>query len=414
MIRTEDKKTMVFEEQISAFLDGALTAGEETEFLHILSVSPEKRELFHSYLGVHNAMVADMRHTAVPARLDAAVFAAAGIAGAGTATATAAGAAPGAAAGAAAGWTAGKITAAILTGLALLTGGYFAGSMMSTGDLNDADRTARIETRERTAGETHPQSAETGALTIGSTENGTGGMHAAGRDEGALTGTPRERIVYRNVYITRVDTLILPAAQASVQRTQVFDTVYVAQAEPRIPERDVVYIEGVREQQPRPSLPGNIEVELLSEHSGTYPYIDYNAIGASRNQQHLSVQASYALNEHHALGIMAGQRAYSLEYYEVVGDSMYMFQEQPTYFYGGGFYRYSLPLFAGVTPEFQVQLGATQLGPLLGSRLAVRLSPFQHLSFMVGVNGSMLVYGYKQQLFTSQTLGFLYGLQYRF
>ena len=399
---------MVFEEQISAFIDGALTAGEETEFLHILSVSPEKRELFHSYMGVHNTLAADIRQTSVPAHLDAAVFAAAGVVAAGVAGATTVTAAS-TAGSAVAAWTVGKLAGITLIALALLSGGYFAGSMMSS-------------TSEEATGSTAESTVKPVALTDpgrmpdsrSATKEGSFSSLASQGASRSGTTAGRERIIYRNIYVTRVDTMLLPATNAILKTETVFDTVYIAQAEMRTPEREIVYIEGVQEQQPRPSLPGNVEIELQSEHITTYPYIDYGVSGTARNQQHFSVFASYGLDEHHAIGLMAGQRAYSLEYYEVVGDSMFLFQEQPTQFYGGGFYRYSLPVFAGVTPEFQIQLGGTQLGPLVGSRVAVKLTPFQHLSLTVGVNGSMLIYGYKQQLFTSQTLGFIYGLQYRF
>ncbi|MFZ1731813.1 MAG: hypothetical protein WAV84_16975, partial [Bacteroidota bacterium] len=82
---------MNFEEQISAFMDGALSPGEETEFLHILSVSPEKRGLFHSFLGTRSAFAADARTAAVPSHLDMAILGAAGVLG--TAGAVSAGAA---------------------------------------------------------------------------------------------------------------------------------------------------------------------------------------------------------------------------------------------------------------------------------------------------------------------------------
>ncbi len=61
---------MNFEEQISAFIDGALNANEEVDFLHILSVSPEKRALFHSYLGMQGMFAADAQQAAVPSSLD--------------------------------------------------------------------------------------------------------------------------------------------------------------------------------------------------------------------------------------------------------------------------------------------------------------------------------------------------------
>jgi len=57
---------MEFEEQISAFMDSALSPDEEADLLHILSVSPDKRALFHSHLATRRAFIADMQTVAVP------------------------------------------------------------------------------------------------------------------------------------------------------------------------------------------------------------------------------------------------------------------------------------------------------------------------------------------------------------
>ena len=82
--------------------------------------------------------------------------------------------------------------------------------------------------------------------------------------------------------------------------------------------------------------------------------------------------------------------------------------------HGGGFYRFSYPVAHGVIPEFTLQLGGSDLGPILGGRLGVQLAPTDRISIILGVNGALLAYRYNDKLFTSQSLGLSYGLRYRF
>jgi hypothetical protein len=103
-----------------------------------------------------------------------------------------------------------------------------------------------------------------------------------------------------------------------------------------------------------------------------------------------------------------------MDYYRLNGDSLYLFQQQPALTYGGAFYRLSLPVFSGVTPEMTLLLGGADLGPVLGGRLGVQLSPFERFSIVVGANGTLLAYRYKDKLFTSHSLGLSYGIRYRF
>lgn len=425
---------MNFEEQISAFIDGALTQQEETEFLHILSVSPEKRALFHSYQGVRAAFVSNARTSSVPAQLDAAILGAAGVIGAaggvagGAATggAAAGGAAAGgtlgtggtigaggtagmgapaagmAAAGGAALWTTGRIITAILLGLSLFTGGYFLNDTLSP--VSDAPAPA--------AEQKSPSSSAISAMP----------SDASVLSNASVPAAPSEpRVVYRNVYVTRVDTVYIPRREASpaiaakdeprvIAR---YDTVFVALMQTAPDLRPINIIE--QRYSPTPvSLPGRFEVELQREHLTTYPYIDYGRIGADRAQQQFAASVGYVFDDHHTAGITAGEESFAMEYYRVENDSLFLFQRQPALFYGAGFYRYSQPLLPGVTPELTLQLGGCDYGPVFGARLAVRLDPLERISLLIGANGTLLAYQYKDKLFTSHSLGLSYGIRYRF
>lgn len=473
-------------------MDGALSAEQETEFLHILSVSPEKRALFHSYMGVRSAIKADARGSAVPDHLDRAVLGAAGAAMGGAAAGGAAAggaAAGGAAAGSAAAgsttaasgfaaaagwWTASRVITAVILGLSLFGAGYVLPTLLDDTSAPDTDTESvsvpggttddgtpagipaagdpAASARGERADMNPPETADAGPGSNGTdaaamtpsaagSASGRGGDGSDGRATGGDRATGGERIVYRNVYITRVDTVYLSDddARAGIAETGAgratstggstdvgagagndvtrvvrrVDTVSIALMQ-RVPnERPLVIREAPRQEMQFP-LPGRFVVEVQREHLNTWPYIDYNRVGAERTQQQFAVSAGYMFDRNHTAGIMAGEKSFAMEYYRIQGDSLYLFQQQPALMYGGGFYRYSLPVTAGIVPEITLQLGGSDLGPVFGGRIGVQLIPFDNVSIILGANGALLAYRYKDKLFTSHSLGLSYGLRYRF
>jgi hypothetical protein len=420
---------MQFEEHISAFIDGALGAAEETEFLHILSVSPEKRALLHEYLSLKSMLAADARAITVPPSLDAAVLGAAGLgaaagiaAGGGAAAASAfSGSTVGvgiAAAGASSSgttatalgasatlaasvswWTLRRIFGAVLLGSALFTGGFV---------LNEA---IRQSTDSPAVGVAPAQTAEATDAAIADVRSGSQASPPPG-DPGAQQAPV---VPYRTVLVTRIDTVYLtqPLAAADTVLLYRIDTQYVAIAQTPLDGRRIMIQEA-------PALPlqltkpGRIDVEVHREHLSTWPYIDYQRAGVEREQQHIAVFAAYSFDQMHAVGLMLGEKSFAMEYYRIENDSLYIYQQQPALLYGGGFYRFSLPLTEGITPEAMFQLSGTDLGPVIGTRLALRLSPLRSLSVVLGADAAVLAYRYKDKLFTSHSLGLTYGIRYQF
>ncbi|MCZ7557627.1 MAG: hypothetical protein M5R41_14610 [Bacteroidia bacterium] len=426
---------MQFEEHISAFIDGALDAAEETEFLHILSVSPEKRALLHEYLSLKSMLAADARAITVPPSLDAAVLGAAGvgtaaglaaaggavggagaasvlgvdasgkaISAAGTSSAGTTAAAVGHTSGLGAAvpwWTLPRILGTVLLGCALFTGGFLLNDTMkhhSDPAVNGAPATSStgqhdlVQTTSRSGSQTSPQPGDPRA--------------------GQATPPAPE---YRTIILTRVDTVFLPPPLAKVDTVLLYriDTQYVALAQLPIDKRAVM-IQEAPVTPPQFASSGRIDVEVQREHLSTWPYIDYHRAGVEREQQHFSIFAAYALDQMHAAGLMVGEKSFAMEYYRIENDSLYIYQRQPALLYGGGFYRFSLPLSGNIAPEAMFQLGGTDLGPVIGARLALRFSPLRNLSILLGADGAVLAYRYKDRLFTSHSLGLTYGIRYQF
>jgi hypothetical protein len=421
-----------FDERLSAFLDRALTTDEEADLLHILSVSPDKRAALHELLDVRASFAADLAQLTVPTHLDAAVLAAAGLTAAGTAAAVGAssaaattGAAAGASAAAVAWWTLPRAVAALVAGALLFGAGWLAHIPPST------DITTQHAGEQIASGQGIPHGTSRDGASGMMKDGSAGTTHAAGDAGGDAHRTPpgeAPRTITRTVYVTRVDTVLLPARAMQTAGGQVatrVDTVYVERIERvEVPvaaapvaaapvaavEHPVLRDAAVTP----PSWLSHIEVELAREHATTYPYIDFKRLGGEREQQPITALIAWRLSDRHAVGVSGGTRAFAQEYYGMRADSLDMFQQQPTLAWAAGVYRYSLPVTRGVTPQLQVSVGGTDLGPLLGSRLGVAFEPVPHLQFSVGVSAQMLLYRYKDRMFTSQSLGLLYALGYRF
>jgi hypothetical protein len=232
-------------------------------------------------------------------------------------------------------------------------------------------------------------------------------------DKSATTATPRTR----TIHIRTTDTVYRQSPPLNVveYRDRVLhDTVYaerdipIAAAQPI--HADFLAAEPIIVQ----PLWKRIDVSLQREHVTTFPYVNYQRLGADRVQQQYTLSAAYNFDEHHAAGVMIGRKPFAQEYHRIERDSMYLYQQQPDLVFGAGFYRLSMPIRDIVTPQLAISVGGTDLGPVIGAQLSIAVTPVRPLTLYVGSNASLLLFRFKDRLFTSHTLGFLYGMSLRF
>ena len=378
---------MNFEEQVSSFMDMALSPGEEEEFLHILSVSPDKREVFHSYLGTHAAFVADLRSTTVPARLDAVVLG--GIASSSILTNTPTSPEIW--------WTRSRIVSGIIAGIILFAGGYFSGSLFESHGAAPLPESSAVPfpSARNLRDQEMPSSGQSG-----SSEPGDAGQ----------PGT-------RTIYVYKTDTVfqMRPPLTRIEYRERVAHDTLTGEREIRIPvDKPLVAESKSLPFEMTPPVLKHFEVSLQREHVTTFPYVDYRRLETERVQQNYSLSVAYNFNKHHAAGLTIGRKPFAQEYYSVGSDSIYLYQQQPVLNYGAAFYRLSLPISDMFIPQIGVSIGASDVGPLLGSQLTIGISPLRPVTMYIGTNASILLYRYKEKLFTSHTLGLLYGLNVQF
>lgn len=388
---------MNIEEQISAFMDRALSPQEETELLHVLAVSPDKRDLFRSYNNLKYAAMNDVRSTNVPPHVDQNILSGIAAIEAAAVSTIRSGTTSGI-------FTSSKVLWYALGSLMLLTIGYFAHDFFSQKFSSSAE-----------SGEQLPQLTNHVDISAIASVNGT--RLPSNNDKG---GIGKDRIVYRSVqkpvYITksdtifregqhiiRTDTLFVPGPPIQVVTEKLSDVSENRTIDPNLFSAT-----------PKYNFLEQIDITLEREHLQTYPYIDYAKLNVTRMNQLLSIEAAYRFNQYHAVGIAFGEKIFSQDFYKVENDSIYIFQQQPTFTYGGAFYRFSYPIFHGIMPQAYIQVGSTKVGPVLGAKVAVAVSPINHIHVLFGANSSLLIYKLNQNIFTSYTLGLFYGLQYQF
>lgn len=435
-------------EQISAFIDGALDGTAEAELLHVLSVSPDKRAMLHEYMNLRTMMVADNATIAVPARLDASVLGALGLAG-GAAAGVAAGAAAAggsaaagavaaggsAAAGAAAGtgvagaagavawWSFARIAAVVLLTAGLtsavwygFSGGNASGdpTPVLAGPTPDPAAPAGTPDPVLTAppgGSTPPALPPVAPRTIVQTvyvpvvdtvfvaRDADGSALASTARPDRASGQPH--LAHRSMWRDDNSTAYLGTPRM-VRRAAAGDTVY-------IPVTDTLYITRI-ERVEVPLVPSAahlpFEIELTREHAQLDPY----PAGQDAQQQPLSLLVAWHLDRNHAIGVTGGERGYSMMYTKrgVLNEPF----EYMTW--AGGFYRFTLPVSRVVSGHVQMTAGGVKYGPLFGARLGISFMPTPWLRATVGTTGTLMLHKGENVYRASKTIGLFYGVSYSF
>lgn len=125
----------------------------------------------------------------------------------------------------------------------------------------------------------------------------------------------------------------------------------------------------------------------------------------------------YALDDHHAIGIEGGREAFSQHFSGKTDLGLNVRIEQnPLAYWATAVYQFTGdPLLPHVHPFFQLQAGgAFELGGLGRATLGLSFRPYDRIAVMVGAEGSVLLYRFQRNWFTTNKLGLTYGLTYEF
>lgn len=130
----------------------------------------------------------------------------------------------------------------------------------------------------------------------------------------------------------------------------------------------------------------------------------------------MNLGVTYALGEHHAIGIETGREAFSQHFFGAENGVRVRYEQNPLAYWATAVYQFTGgALLPHVHPFVQLQGGgAFELGPLARATLGLKLKPFDRIAVVVGAEGSILLYRFQNNWFSTNKLGLTYGVSYEF
>ena len=166
-----------------------------------------------------------------------------------------------------------------------------------------------------------------------------------------------------------------------------------------------------------PNLPPDFSVEYRTLASRSYP----DATISSKSDpwfSNMSIALLYALNDHHKIGLEAGQEAFPQHYSGTENGNNVRYEQNLLTQWIVAAYRYRINGFdflGRIDPFVSVGVGATvQAWPLGRSSIGIEYSPEEHLAFRLGIDGSILFYPFQSAWFSTKKLGLTYGVSIGF
>ncbi|MCB2204734.1 hypothetical protein KQI65_08290 [bacterium] len=135
----------------------------------------------------------------------------------------------------------------------------------------------------------------------------------------------------------------------------------------------------------------------------------------------------YALSDHHSIGVETGQEAFPQRFNGIQTQGIEAgkdvgYEQNPLAYWATAVYQFNGDaLLPHVYPFVQLQAGGAfnldqgvGLGPLGRAVAGLKLKPFDRIAFVVGAEGSVLMYKFQNNWFRTEKLGLTYGLSYEF
>ncbi len=392
---------------IHNLLDGELNAHDEPSLFGELSVNADLRTEFKQQLAIRSAVQHDRMALVPPAHLTNTVFSGLGFA------APMAGAAAGAAGG-------GFLLPWLMKlGLPILAAAAAVGVTMAV---------SNAPTNQNATNDAIP-SAQNAVTTQNASASYAEGMLATLRAEnsrlrGALVST-QERLAEEQTQPRQVpptppaDPVVTPPVASNADlyqrpqsmaigsvdltNTMTFDNSRDLQSiETQIMPATMVYT-------PFPSI--LVQVRGFASSSLN----DVNVVNKGLWYQDIALAGLRELSPNHAIGLEFGWESFAQSFEGTSNGQIIRYEQRPTTFWAGGLYRYTFDHIgsSAFSPFIQAFGGGTQYGPLGRGTVGMQYSPSGPLSFVVGVEGTMLGYKFQDTWFTSSKVGLTYGMAVR-
>jgi hypothetical protein len=129
----------------------------------------------------------------------------------------------------------------------------------------------------------------------------------------------------------------------------------------------------------------------------------------------MAVTAMYALSDDFQAGIDIRQENFYQEFtgYDEVNHKIYNIQQQPNFTSAGIALRYTWNKDGWLPVINQLTMGGTNAGMIGRFMLGTQYSPYHNITFMLGVEYSILRYFHQDQYFASPKVGLNYGVSFK-
>ena len=124
----------------------------------------------------------------------------------------------------------------------------------------------------------------------------------------------------------------------------------------------------------------------------------------------------YALDDHHAVGIEAGRESFSQHFNGLENGMGVRYEQNPLAYWATAVYQFTgEPLLPHVHPFIQIQAGgAFEIGGLGRATVGIKFRPFDRIAVIAGAEGSLMVYRFQSNWFSTNKVGMTHGLSYEF
>lgn len=159
----------------------------------------------------------------------------------------------------------------------------------------------------------------------------------------------------------------------------------------------------------------NLTVGVRGMRSRSVPQATIGSNAAFAVAPNTAISALYRLGTNHEIGVEVGQEAFFQTFRSRNNEGIpFIIEQNPTLSWAGLAYRYTLFPESMLTPFVHTVLGGADVGLTGRAMLGVRFAPDSRTQFLLGAEASAIIYGHQGSWYSSQNIGFTYGVSIRF
>ncbi len=160
-------------------------------------------------------------------------------------------------------------------------------------------------------------------------------------------------------------------------------------------------------------LPGDLSLVVSGSIYRTFPAaaVDKSFRGDFDNT---ALALQYSLSDDLQLGLECRNENFYLDYEGIINGQQYILRQNTNYLAFGAYMKYNYFDYKRLSGFIRGDAAFNRLGPVGRMSLGFEYTPNEYYSFLLGLEGSMLLYRQDNNDFYSKKLGFIYGVSLRF